>query len=112
MRHRCLDSSDGAETKQTWNEVGCAVLACAMSPAQSLLLTIMTGCCSKEDKLLFAALLKPCLDISMWKGYEADNHNKNAQYYEGWYQRLVSAGATILDVLNKYQVRQRVPVCA
>lgn len=68
---------------------------------------LMTGCCSKEDKQLFAALLKPSLDISMWKGYEADNHSKNAQYYEGWYQRLVSAGATILDVLNKYQVRQR-----
>ena len=67
----------------------------------------MTGCGSKEDKQLFAALLKPSLDISMWKGYEADNHSKNAQYYEGWYQCLVSAGATILDVLNKYQVRQR-----
>ena len=61
-------------------------------------------CCSKEDKQQFVALLKPCLDISMWKGYEADNHSKNAAYYEGWYQRLVSAGATICDVLNKYQV--------
>lgn len=61
-------------------------------------------CCSKEDKQQFGALLKPCLDISMWKGYEADNHSKNAAYYEGWYQCLLSAGATICDVLNKYQV--------
>ena len=62
------------------------------------------ACCSKEDKKLFAVLLKPCLDISMWKGYDAADHSKNAAYYDIWYKRLVAAGATVADTLNKYQV--------
>ena len=60
--------------------------------------------CSKEDKRLFAVLLKPCLDISMWKGYDPADHSKNAAYYEVWYKRLTAAGSTIEDSMNKYQV--------
>ena len=63
--------------------------------------------CSREDKRLFAALLKPCLDISTWKGYDAADHSKNAAYYEIWYKRVLAAGATIQDTLNKYQVSDK-----
>ena len=60
--------------------------------------------CSKEDKQLFAVLLKPCLDISMWKGSDPADHRKNAAYYELWSKRLTAAGSTIEDSMNKYQV--------
>ncbi len=63
--------------------------------------------CSREDKDLFAVLLKPCMDISMWKGYDATDHSKNAAYYGIWYKRLVAAGATIKDTFNKYQVSDK-----
>ena len=63
--------------------------------------------CSQEDKKLFAALLKPCLDISMWKGYDAADHGKNAAYYEIWHKCMVAAGASIMDTLNKYQVSDK-----
>ncbi len=63
--------------------------------------------CSQEDKRLFAALLKPCLDISMWKGYDAADHSKNAAYYEIWHKRVLAAGATIHDTFNKYQVSDK-----
>lgn len=61
--------------------------------------------CSKEDKLEFKLLLKPCMDISMWKGYDPDDHDKNAAYYEPWYKRMVPSSAAVDDTLNKYQVR-------
>ena len=60
---------------------------------------------SREDKLEFNLLLKPCMDISMWKGYDPDDHDKNAAYFEPWYKRLVPSSATVGDTLNKYQVR-------
>ncbi|DBB11561.1 TPA: hypothetical protein ACH3X3_006957 [Trebouxia sp. C0006] len=60
------------------------------------------GGLSQEDKRLFAALLKPCLDISMWKGYDAADHSKNAAYYEIWHKRVLAAEATIHDTFNKY----------
>ncbi|DBA87357.1 TPA: hypothetical protein ACH3X1_004404 [Trebouxia sp. C0004] len=58
---------------------------------------------SKEDKLEFKLLLKPCMDISMWKGYDPDDHDKNAAYYEPWYKRMVPSSAAVDDTLNKYQ---------
>ena len=63
--------------------------------------------CSKEDKLEFKLLqqLKLCMDISMWKDYDPDDHDKNASYYEPWYKRLVPSSAAVDDALNKYQVR-------
>ena len=60
--------------------------------------------CYKEDKRLFAVLLKPCLDISMWKGYDPADHSKNAAYFDIWQKRLVALGTTVDDSLNKYQV--------
>ena len=76
---------------------------------QSVLCRVLTcpPSCSQEDKDLFAVLLKPCVDISMWKGYDAADHSKNAAYYEIWYKRLVAAGATIKDTFNKYQVSDK-----
>ena len=52
-------------------------------------------------------LLKPCMDISMWKGYDAADHSKNAAYYRIWYKRLVAAAATIKDTFNKYLVSDK-----
>ena len=49
--------------------------------------------------------MKPCMDISMWKGYNPDDHDKNAAYYEPWYKRMVPSSAAVDDTLNKYQVR-------
>ncbi len=73
----------------------------------ALLCSNLSASCSQEDKDLFAVLLKPCMDISMWKGYDAADHSKNAAYYEIWYKRLVAAGATIKDTFNKYQVSDK-----
>ena len=54
-------------------------------------------------------LRKPCLDISMWAGYDSEDHQKNLAYYNEWYERFV-AGAehsddTRSDIFNKYEVR-------
>ena len=51
-----------------------------------------------------ASVLKPCMDISMWKGYDPEDHSKNAACYEPWYKRMVPSVATVEDTLNKYQV--------
>lgn len=67
--------------------------------------------CSKEDELQFKLLLKPCMDISMWKGYDPDDHDKNAAYFEPLYKRLVPSSATVDDTLNKYQVRHMPDAC-
>ena len=50
---------------------------CKVYSVASVLLPLGLSC-SREDKDLFAVLLKPCMDISMWKGYD---HSKNAAYY-------------------------------
>jgi len=71
------------------------------------LCSYLLASCSKEDKDLFAALLKPCMDISMWKGYDATDHSKNAAYYEIWHRRDLAAGAAIKDTFNKYQVSDK-----
>ena len=57
--------------------------------------------CGKEDKLEFRLLLKPC----MWKGYDPEDHENNAAYFEPWYKRMVPSSATVDDTLSKYQVR-------
>ncbi len=44
------------------------------------------------------------MDISMWKGYDPDDHSKNAAYFEPWYTRMVPSRATVEDSLNKYKV--------
>lgn len=55
------------------------------------------------------------MDISIWKGYDPDDHSKNAAYYGLWYKRMVPSSATVEDDLNKYQVRRmpdmRLTVC-
>ena len=79
---------------------------CKVYSVASVLLPLDLSC-SREDKGLFAVLLKPCMDISMWKGYDAADHSKNAAYYEIWYKRVLAAGATIQDTLNKYQVSDK-----
>ena len=66
--------------------------------------TCLVCLCSKDDKLEFRLMMKPCMDISMWKGYDPHDHNKNAGHFELWYKRMPYS-ATVDDTLNKYQVR-------
>jgi len=51
------------------------------------------------------------MDISMWKDYDADDHSKNAAYFEPWYKRMVPSAKAVEDTLNKYQVQYVCPFC-
>ena len=79
---------------------------CKVYSVASVLLPLGLSC-SREDKDLFAVFLKPCMDISIWKGYDAANHSKSAAYYEIWYKRVSAAGAAIKDTFSKYQVSDK-----
>ena len=51
--------------------------------------------------------------VELRKGYDPDDHDKNAAYYEPWYKRMVPSrlSAAVDDTLNKYQVRHMPDAC-
>ncbi|KAL0018011.1 hypothetical protein WJX79_004676 [Trebouxia sp. C0005] len=62
---------------------------------------------SSEDRNLTVLLRKPCLDITMWAGYDPKDSQKNLDYYKTWNKRFVASpehgNNTVDDIYNKYQ---------
>ncbi|KAL0033260.1 hypothetical protein WJX77_000951 [Trebouxia sp. C0004] len=62
---------------------------------------------SFEERNMTVLLRKPCLDISMWAGYDPNDGQKNLNYYKTWQERFVvtpnNGNATMNDTYNKYQ---------
>jgi len=60
-----------------------------------------------EERKASVLLRKPCLDISMWAGYDPNDSQKNLDYYKTWYKQFVASpghgNATMDDTYNKYQ---------
>ncbi|DBA81808.1 TPA: hypothetical protein ACH3X1_007535 [Trebouxia sp. C0004] len=44
---------------------------------------------SFEERNMTVLLRKPCLDISMWAGYDPNDGQKNLNYYKTWQERFV-----------------------
>ena len=64
---------------------------------------------SDEERKATVLLRKPCLDITMWAGYDPNDSQKNIDYYKFWYKQFVASpghgNATMDDTFNKYQAR-------
>ena len=64
---------------------------------------------SSEDRNATVLLRKPCLDITMWAGYDPKDSQKNLEYYKTWNKRFVASAEhgnnTVDDIYNKYQAR-------
>jgi len=44
-----------------------------------------------EERKASVLLRKPCLDISMWAGYDPNDSQKNLDYYKTWYKQFVAS---------------------